>query len=315
MTETLGAGLVRPGTTPSPEQDLLFASGWPHVGFAEPTSDADPHVIAAEHLERELAQPNGWCLPLAAASLLARAKTQATRTQDDLKQWTADPLAAGEVAAMVRECFTRGSTHRPLGRPSLLLFEAIAGPDEVAPVLVDALDSLGPDELARDDNARGLLVWELGFVLLRLAPADADDLRARLEVVFERARAAFKTDFESRGTSPSSNLARRLDVILHGREGALRSGYRPDRGDSPLDCSALVHVCDDASFVAEQITQATIDEYTPVWPRAVYLGGDRAIEHVCAHWREYGEEEHATLTEQLTELAHPAIDAMLSEMG
>src|SRR5262249_25647327 len=92
------------------------------------------------------------------------------------------PLTDDEARKLVAGVFRPEGVH-PWSCLCLLLLEAIAGTDVVFEAIVTGLEKFPPKELQFVDRPLGILLTEIGFMLLRLAPAQATATRARLEAV------------------------------------------------------------------------------------------------------------------------------------
>ena len=154
--------------------------------------------------------------------------------------------------------------------------EAHVGAVVIAETLVEILEGYGD----RDFHAwnRGLIQlvrWGLGFALLRCPAAIAAALRARLEVVCDRAIAARRPD-------KPRQVEQILDVVLHGAAGARRSGHRYEGAVQAFD---LLHVHDDPAFVLDQVRRERFEPLWRPWARLAFLGGEPVVRHYARHWR------------------------------
>src|SRR5262249_15489779 len=134
-------------------------------------------------------------------------------------------LSADEIALTLKALFTDTSSYEDL-RELVLLFEAFVGPELVASSIVDALDKSGNAVWNHQDHDRARVVHHVGFLLLRLPPATADRLRDRLSAIFDRRVKALPSKELGPRRGERGSLLRALDVVLHGRLGAERSGER-----------------------------------------------------------------------------------------
>ncbi len=119
------------------------------------------------------------------------------------------PLHPREAAALARRFVTRGfDPPAHAGAELVDLVEALVGGSATVDAFAAALAAAGPGAMARDRPALAAAVFELGFVLRRLA------------VGREAARASLAALWPGRA---DSDVARALDLVLHGREAADRS--------------------------------------------------------------------------------------------
>jgi len=156
------------------------------------------------------------------------------------------------------------------------------------------------------DHDRAQVMHHVGFLLLRVPRGIADKLRGRLEVVFDRRVKSLPTKELGPRKGERGSLLRALDVVLHGRAGAERSG---ERSEDILEPGELVHVLDDEAFVSETARQRVSPD-----PRLVFLGGEPVLDHLADHFiRLRG--LHAALVEGFAEVASPRAVQLLQKIA
>ena len=297
-----GARFLRPGFATSPEADLAFALGFPHLEYIveDHPDDARAEMIAYERRSYRLGWPRNiatrWCR-ITASKGCRRTPQGATELdtagKKALKNGAA--LAPDEIALTLKAVFTDTSSYEDL-RDLVRLFEAFVGPELVASSIVDALERSSSAVWTHQDHDRALVMHHVGFLLLRLPPTTADRLRGRLSAVFERRVKALPSKELGPRRGERGSLLRALDVVLHGRLGAERSGERSEDAIEPGD---LLHVTDDAEFVRE----AALVRIAPD-ARLVFLGGEPVLEYLLDRFVRLRGHHHAVL-EGFAEIASP----------
>jgi len=298
-----GARFIRPGFAITPEADLAFALGFPHLEYIvdDHPDDARAEMIAYERRSYRLGWPRNiatrWCR-ITASKGCRRTPQGATELdtagKKALKNGAA--LAPDEIALTLKALFTDTSSYEDL-RDLVRLFEAFVGPELVASSIVDALERSSSAVWTHQDHDRAQVMHHVGFLLLRLPPATADRLRGRLSAVFDRRVKALPTKELGPRRGERGSLLRALDVVLHGRLGAERSGERSEDGVEPGD---LLHVTDDAEFVRE----AALLRIAPD-ARLVFLGGEPVLERLLDGFARLRGAHHALL-DGFAEVASPA---------
>ncbi|HMG56227.1 MAG TPA: hypothetical protein VK601_22160 [Kofleriaceae bacterium] len=273
-----GARLVVPGFALTREADLAFALGFPHLEYIidDHPDDARAEMIAYERRSYRLGWPRSvatrWCR-ITASKGCRRTPQGATELDTAGKKALKNnaPLSAEEIAATLKAMFSDTSSYEDL-RDLVRLFEAFAGPELVAGSIVDALDKSGNAIWNHQDHDRAQVVHHIGFLLLRLPSGAADKLRGRLAAIFDRRVKALPSKELGPRKGERGSLLRALDVVLHGRAGAERSGERSEDIIEPVD---LVHITGDEGFVRDVACQRISPD-----PRLVFLGGEPVLDHL-----------------------------------
>jgi hypothetical protein len=159
--------------------------------------------------------------------------------------------------------------------------EAIAGPSCVLAAMVDGIEAAKKSHW--DNGGWGALCGPLKGMMLRVPEPEAQAARSRLA-------AAWKKWSHMHG-------ALTFDVLLHGREGIARSGYKyiaehksyghaPGRTDAPASTWELTLLDDnEADFIAQQYEalwtafqwKSQSHMMGPASARLLFLGGDAAM--------------------------------------
>jgi hypothetical protein len=299
-----GARFVRPGFALTPEADLAFALGFPHLEYIvdDHPDDARAEMIAYERRSYQLGWPRGiairWCR-ITASKGCRRTPQGATELDTAGKKALKNgaPLSGDEVALTLKSMFSDTSSYEDL-RDLVRLFEAFAGPELVATVIVDALEKSSNSVWNHQDHDRAQVMHHIGFLLLRLPPGIADKLRGRLAAIFDRRVKALPNKELGPRKGERGSLLRALDVVLHGRAGAERSGERSEDAIEPGD---LLHITGDAEFVREAACRRVSPD-----PRLVFLGGEAVLDHLLDGFvRLRG--QHAILLDGFADAASPKV--------
>jgi hypothetical protein len=273
-----GARFIQSGFAITPEADLAFALGFPHLEYIvdDHPDDARAEIIAYERRSYRLGWPRNvairWCR-ITASKGCKRTPQGATELDTAGKKALKNsaPLSADEVALTLKSMFSDTSSYEDL-RDLVRLFEAFFGPELVASSIVDALDKASNNVWNHQDHDRALVMHHIGFLLLRLPPALADKLRGRLAAIFDRRVKALPSKELGPRKGERGSLLRALDIVLHGRAGAERSGERSEDTIEPAD---LVHITGDRDFVREAACRQLSTD-----PRLVFLGGEPVLEQL-----------------------------------
>lgn len=307
-----GAKVLQPGFATTPEADLAFALGFPHVEYIidNHPDDVRAEMIAYDRRSYRLGWPRHvairWCR-ITASKGFKRTPQGATELDGAGKKALKNgaPLTADEVALTLKSMFSDTSSYDDL-QDLVRLFEAFLGPELVATSIVDALEKSGNAVWNHQDHDRAQALRHVGFLLLRLPTKQADSLRNRLETVFDRRVKTLPNKELGPRKGERGSLLRALDLVLHGRAGAERSGERTEDVIEPAD---LVHIHDDAAFVQEAAKMRVCAD-----PRLAFLGGDAVLEH----WLEVFlrlRGLHAQLADNLAEVASPTAIALLQRIA
>ncbi|HEX7839285.1 MAG TPA: hypothetical protein VF469_17525, partial [Kofleriaceae bacterium] len=307
-----GARFVQPGFALTPEADLAFALGFPHLEYIvdDHPDDARAEMIAYERRGYRLGWPRNvairWCR-ITASKGCRRTPQGATELDTAGKKALKNsaPLTAEEVAMTLKAMFSDTSSYEDL-RELVWLFEAFVGPELVATAIVDALEKSGNHVWNHQDHDRARVMHHVGFLLLRLLPALADKLRARLAAIFDRRVKALTTKELGPRKGERGSLLRALDVVLHGRAGAERSG---ERNEDVIEPGDLVHVTGDAEFVREVACQQVSPD-----PRLVFLGGEPVLDHLLERFARL-RGMHSAVLDGFADVASPRAVQLLQRIA
>jgi hypothetical protein len=273
-----GARFVKPGFATTKAGDLAFALGFPHLEYIidDHPDDARAEMIAYERRSYRLGWPRNiairWCR-ITASKGFKRTPQGASELDTAGKKALKNgaPLSAEEVALSLKAMFSDTTSYEDL-QELVRLFEAFMGPELVATSIIDALEKSSNNVWNHQDHDRAQVMHHLGFVLLRLPAALSDKLRARLATIFDRRVKALPAKELGPRKGERGSLLRALDLVLHGRTGAERSG---ERTEDAIEPGALLHVTNDETFVREAACRLASPD-----ARLVFLGGDPVIDHL-----------------------------------
>ena len=149
-------------------------------------------------------------------------------------------------------------------------------------------------------------------MLLRLRPQVRAALLERLETLFARVSTEFVYD-----NGAYRETVQALDLALHGREGAERSGYRPDR--EQLSSRDLIFTTDDAEFVRStalaEFERVTASDRLSIDARIAFLGGDEVVEAYAIHLDRFVSSDRANYVQEMGRFAHPAIAGAMAKLA
>ena len=307
-----GARFVRPGFALSPEADLAFALGFPHLEYIvdDHPDDTRAEMIAYERRSYRLGWPRNvairWCR-ITASKGFKRTPQGASELDPAGKKAIKNgaPLSGEEVMLSLKAIFSDTTSYEDL-RELVRLFEAFVGPELVATSIVDALEKSGNNVWNHQDHDRAQVMHHLGFVLLRLPPAITDKLRGRLETVFDRRVKALPSKELGPRKGERGSLLRALDLVLHGRAGAERSGERNEDAIEPGD---LLHITDDPTFVREAACRVVSPD-----ARLMFLGGEPVLDHLVETFARLRGKHHA-LVDGIAEIASPKAIELLQRVA
>ncbi len=301
-----GAKYLVRGFTRSPETDLLYALGFPHLRRL--VVDHPDNALTGEALREKILSPYGSDIPAAFAA--RRVRTQAIFIANADGSWRKDALEAFEDDSP----FTKTSAvefidallpRREFGSGQsdvAFTLEALLGADVVAQAATDVFEGLSPEELGRHHNPG----WGayLGIILLRTSKAVGDALVPRLEKTIERGFSAPEVNGRS--------VAVKLDQLLHGhrrsevgRGSTLFFSELPWWSDAPHD------------VLAEALRTCDINKWDfAVEPRLAMLCPDPVIDVYRKRWSVLKDAEaQRNLVEWFGEIVHPGIAPLIADMA
>lgn len=269
-----GARYLVPGFAWTPEMDLAFALGWPHLRYLV-EGHADGAATGEARTRLLYAPADGLDVPIELAPLRVRGHAGFMCDADgkpraSFYEAIADetPFTAEASRAFIHRFFEKPET-MGLVAETVLTLEALVGPDVVLEASAEAIDALSSDLLRAHPDARAQWTRLLGFVLLRALPGTVERARARLTSAHARA-------YESADVFRGS-IATALDAVLFGHAAThLRK----------VDVEQILVSHDaPASWVRDQVVAREINKwnFSPL-PRLVFLGGVELIDYYREHW-------------------------------
>jgi hypothetical protein len=258
-----GLASLRKGFGKTPEDDILFALGYPHIVIA--TDDPMPTVTADTMYPKWVRGMTH--VPRAFLGRFKEALGCGSDGAGRAKALAKDPPAwtDARIAKDIKSLLEHGDDYE------LLLLEAMIGSSKLAEATVSVLEGY---KVTAWNGAGGVLdtyggdiLKALYFVLLRVPTSQVIELRARLERLFRAGKKYL-------GGRPIDAL----DVLLHGREGVERSGYRDSDDELFAD---LVHADDDPAWVTKtalaQLAKLKAADHASFDLRLAFLGGKKVL--------------------------------------
>ena len=227
---TCGLKQVRKGFSFDKEHDQLFALGWPHMRFLTDET-VDGYKMGMTML-RETDFSIDMVLPRQLASGLLRAwevgelfiiapGVREIRDEVQSALWNTDPFTQREIKALIHARMTDRSALWSDSRASesmVLYAEALTKTEWVAEAILEALEDMKSDQLWESVPTQSLITYQLGFLLLRLPQATANNIRIRLHDILDSPWGLGRND----GTSSPNTAShlRAIALILGGAEAA-----------------------------------------------------------------------------------------------
>ncbi|MCA9622739.1 MAG: hypothetical protein KC731_27155 [Myxococcales bacterium] len=276
----VGAKTLREGFAIDAHYDRAFALGFPYVvGIVADTSPPEEQAASASSLRLG---------PLMEAGTATRALRlllgQAFRwTPKGASLTSAGKKLVEDASEIPRvqvesglEKLVRASNPSGLSMVPFLV-EAELGSDVAAQVLTRAIRQIGDGKLKRNEPDLGMLIRNLGFVLLRCSAKIDKQVRRDLGRWLESKAKLLPQKRLARVTphEPQRSPLRAADVMLNGAEGIERSAVRPG---GKLDPSSLLF-CAEPGLIVDALTKSPNGNLVgPTESRHAFLGGDGALQ-------------------------------------
>lgn len=301
-----GAQYIKRGFARTPEDDLLFALGWPHVRYLiEGHTDdllTDPVAIEKAVFRAQV----GLGVPREIALRRIRAfSSYALGPDGKLRQGALramlnrDPMSEEEARTFVSEHLAG----RALGTRQLdiiFLLEALAGPDAIAEAITKAFEEATDAQLLEHASDKSTWAFGLGFLLLRASASLSVALRERLEAIIARC---------PKDGVNSHSVANVLDQVLHQTKASLRNDH--------TDQSLLLHFIDEAPTVIRDQLAANARPFGgAVYARMVFLGGEDVIDYCKKHFDKVKDAaEKKAIVAQFGRIASPKIRELMEAIS
>ena len=285
----------------SPEQDRLYALGWPHLRVLvdKHKLDKKPDETARSVLEVE-PEPSslfGVEWPREAATRFVRAVPESPKSAE----WDAALAKPGPITPEEARKLVDRALSPTLSRPQLqvadfiLLLEALTSTEVVADAILGRFERYQPKDWLSDNLRNAFFTamtapvalpaaYHLGFLFLRLPEAQRKKCRARVDALLKKAQLG-------------RPLHVAFDLVLHGGEAVRRHRVKA--------LCACHHVTDDPNLV--RMLSVSDEHVLSLSPRFVYLGGFDCLDH-------YGERAKALprwmvlrFTEEFGTIKHPKL--------
>ncbi|MEZ4231410.1 MAG: hypothetical protein R3B89_19695 [Polyangiaceae bacterium] len=305
-----GRRYLKPGFGFNEAQDVAWALGWPHFTVID---DVTKPKLPEWQGKLFMLPDFALSVPRAEATFAVRLLSL-PRVRRDYKEWVekvrpqlerTDPVSADEALEILEinlnpDCGFYLQQHF---RRTLFAMEGLVGPSAMAEGVTRAFERLSLEQLTTRNVEFARFFSTLGFFLLRVPETEHASLTERLEAVFQRVASTFSGDVPPLDQVENhSQLWRVLDVILHGKLGAKRSGDGAARGKVTRASSLFCH---DQEFVVACAKQWEGDpQGSPPFSRLVFLGGEEILECEREWVERYVDPDRKTLGQVL--VAHYA---------
>jgi hypothetical protein len=183
----------------------------------------------------------------------------------------------------------------------------MVGPSAICDETITQLEDYSDRPWTIIHNGIPATILCLGYLLLRLPEAEAARARSRIEALYR----AWET-----GSNRFREAARdAIDVVLHGKEGAERSAYKPD--DENISTGQPLFVLDDPAWIVCTVrASGAPDESSTPDPRLTFLGGEEVLALEISWWKKYTQPgAHAQLVEYFGKIKSPKILPWMLEMS
>ena len=289
-----GAQFVKKGFARDAEGDLAFALGFP---LLREISDEEPEPPAsADEALRFRSQLYRRVWPRKLATRLVRAWAKAKDVAEG-----EEAISPKDLERMVERLARSGAAGAfDTNEDAMMLLEALVGAERLTTAYVAALERLSDAEWSGGAHIVFATTFSMGLALLRVETKVAGALLERLETLYAK-----------RETDTASWNTKALDVILHGAEGARRSG--PRIGGAGLNARFCTLVHDDPALVLEVLEPST--DCGRWLPRLAFLGGPQAVTLVATRWRKGDGAAQRHFVETAGLIRAAAIDDAIAEMA
>ena len=288
-TTAFGKQHLREGFGLTPEDDVLYALGWPRLTWLEP-GDATAKELANSKLFSSRypfsvrPTPVG-VVPRRLRSLVA---WRAQNSDSIDAQNDTSPIKSKEREALLDFALTE-----LYGFAFTFLLESILTTPVVLDGFVARLRAMKPKKLSALSSGGALQA--IHWLLLRTDAPRARDLRAELSAI----HAAAAKHGESRAIEG-------LDLAVNGRAGVERSGEQDDDGVIMND---VEYAIDDLDFVRDRalafLPKMKAADRSWVSARLAFLGGDAGLAAIAANTRKIHASGREALVLGLSRCAHP----------
>ncbi len=296
-----GLAFIRPGYGRTPEDDRLYALGWPNMSWLTPGDASEPELDDRTLLSSRYPFECG-AMPVGVVPRRVRALAELRKNKAPGFAY----LDASPIGAKERESLLDFALTEQLGFATTMMLESILTTPVVLNGYVERLRKLKPKDwtgaFGRADGA----LRAIHFMLLRTEAAQAKKLREELSRIHSVASKAGK-----------SSALSAIDVAVNGREGVERSGER--EGDAGLVMNDAEYALDDPGYVREKVL-AAITKMKPaergfVHGRLAFLGGDEVFQAIAKNLKRIHSSNREMLAVSLSRCAHPLVAEIMTALG
>jgi hypothetical protein len=299
-----GRKFIRQGFGLTPDDDLLYALGWPYFvwlepGDAKPAELADARKFSAKYVYSVGPRPEGVVKRNLRHTLtFGNNGDQLEAIQND------EPLSGKELEMIFDTLMTV-----QFGFVTAFLLESVTSPEIVIDAILARLKATPVKRWERGgfETFGTGCVRALHFLLLRTGAAHAGEARARLEALWD--------DTVAKTLEGGSRVAATFDFMLNGKAGVERSGHRMGEvlhNDAMFAIDDLAYVRKTAlAFIPTMVAR----DRASVSARLAFLGGDPVIDAIATHVKQVHSTARDDLAVGLSRCAHPKVPAIMTALG
>ena len=311
LERSIGARDLRPGFARTPQLDLWWACGYPHLVIIGDVRLRKGPIAWLESREGIGLSPGPWAAEAVHTAIHVSGSSPVAykgRSSAEIRAQFTERLEAAAAAGPADEaachralevCLNRAKSGYEVDR-LIYVVEAVLGTQPTLEYVLDAWESTDLAELGRSASGMGTLPLYLPPMLRRLTPEAHEDVVARLTTLRDRVLDARTGTYQRKPNSAlHHHLFMTLDLILGGAEAVVDLQIRNPRH---------AVVCEDGPFLSGYMTGLTGEKWKDVAPRAAFAAPDATILHYTTCWDEYTrKEQQQLLVEVLSTLADPRI--------
>jgi hypothetical protein len=293
----------------SPEQDRLYALGWPHVRVLvdKHKLDKKPDETARGVLEEpEPTSLFGVEWPRETAHRFVRAVPESVKSAEyEAALAKPGPVTPEEARKLIDRALSPTLTRPQLQVADfLLLLEAITSTEVVADAILSRFERYQSKDWLSDNLRNAFFTamlapvalpaaYHLGFFFLRVAETARKKYRARTDALLKKAQ-------------PGRPLHVAFDLVLHGGEAVRRHRVKA--------LCACHHVTDDPNLV--RMLSSTDEHVFSLSPRFVFLGGGDCLDHYAERAKALPRWTVLRFAEEFGTIKHPKmVPIMLTLSG
>lgn len=236
----------------TPEQDVWFALGFPHMVLFDDAAKGDADKLIAQYT---------W------KPFMSR----------EVVQGMACALASDDCISSVQKLFEQRVSAARMPRAQLFCFEALNGPIAVVKAALAGMKTWSEQDWLKQDRPRFGQMLDLGMVLWRLPKKEHDKARKRLD----KMRPPSAVEPVTLHVSPSAHQGLALAF-----EGAEAAKLLTKHGRAALGVMHMSHAFGDPAWVHKGLSKVLAAHCEPD-ARRVFIGGHKMLDLELKWWRGY----------------------------